>query len=177
MARTSPGRRGGREGDVRWGRALVLIAVLVVAGIVILSTTSSSPKGHSAAAAHPTTTTTTTAVAPTTTVPVLPPTQVKVLVLNGANPTQPLAGEWTAKLKARGYVTEPPNNATITVPASEIYVVTPGYEAEAQELAAAVGDPTITVKTSFDPSAPVPAADRETANLILVVGPDLAATA
>lgn len=164
-------------------KAVLIIVVLVIVGALILSRTSggTSPVAGSAAT---TTTTTTTAGPPasttTTTLPAaIPASQVKVQVLNGVG-TGSYAGEWTAKLKSTaGYVTEPPDNATAKVSSSTIYVLTPGYVAEADALASAVGLPASAVDTTVPPpdTAPIPTTERSTANLVLVVGPDLVATA
>lgn len=108
------------------------------------------------------------------------PPNIKLQVLNGVL-TGSLAGEWSVKLKANpGYNTLPPNNATARVASSEIYVVTHGYGREADALALTVGLPVTKVVNPTTPlpaTAPVPAVDRTTANLILIIGPDLAATA
>lgn len=182
MARPTGGRAPRREGGVQWFRALVLIAVLVVIGIVILARTSTSPANRSSTApagARSTTTVTTVPSSTTTTAPPLPASQVKVQVLNGLR-TGSLASQWANKLKSRyGYQTGPPDNATSTVNTSVIYVITPGYEAEAQQLAARIGLTSSSVDTTVPApaTAPVPATERASANLVLVVGSDLAGQA
>ena len=70
-----------------------------------------------------------------------------------------------------------PNDATAKVSSSIIYVLTPGYEAEGQALAAAVGLPSTAVSTTVPANAPIPAADKASANLVLIIGPDLAGAA
>ncbi len=75
--------------------------------------------------------------------------------------TGSLAGEWSAKLKANpGYDTLAPLNATAKVAQSEIYIVTPGFQREANALAVAVGLPVTAVNVTVPPpaSAPIPAA-------------------
>jgi hypothetical protein len=177
-----PGRQPGADGGVQWAKALVLIVVLVVIGIVILSKTGSNPAATTAGPAHhPSTgsTTTSTLPAPTTSTTVLPAAQVKVQVLNGLL-TGSLAGQWSSKLKTQfGYVTEPADNATTKVPTSIIYVLTPGYQAEAAQLATAVGLTASAVYPTVPApaSAPIPATERSTANLVLVIGPDLQGSA
>lgn len=179
MTRPAP-----RDGGVNGMKAVVLIAVLIVLAIGVLARSSGHPTpAVGAATAHKAATgpTTTVPAAPTSTTPttVLPPSQVKVQVLNGVL-TGSLAGEWTTKLKANpGYQTLPPDNATSKVSTSVIYVLTPGYKSEAAALAAAVGLPSTAVNTTVPPpaSAPIPASERASANLVLVVGPDLAGTA
>ena len=184
MARPTAGRRPGNEGGVQWAKALVLIVVLVIVGVIILkhTTKGSANKTAAGSSAHHSSTSTTTSLppAPTTTTTLLPAKQVKVQVLNGASASLPLAGEWTRKLQANpGYTCETPNNATATVASSIIYVLTPGYLPEANALAAAVGLPATDVDTTIPPptTAPIPASARTSANLVLVIGPNLEATA
>ena len=114
---------------------------------------------------------------PTTSTTLVPVADIKLQVLNGVL-TGSLAGQWSAKANP-GYDTLAPDNATMKVPASAIYIVTPGYEEEANALAATVGLPSSAVNKAVPPpaSAPIPAADRTKANLVLVVGFDLAGTA
>ncbi len=177
MARPSGGRRTGGDGGLQWGRALLIIAVLVVVGVFILNRTGGSPASKSVTTTTKPKTTATTAPAPTTTATLVPPSQIKVQVLNGVL-TGSLAGQWTTKLKTQfGYQTQPPDDATAKVAASIIYVVTPGYQAEAGQLAASIGLSPTAVSATLPAAAPVKAAERTTSNLILVVGPDLAGTA
>lgn len=181
MSQPAGGRRSGSDGGVQWFRALVLVAVLVVVGIVILAKTTGNPAGKTlatTAGAKPTTTATT-VPAPVTTTTVLPAAQVKVQVLNGVL-TGSLSSQWSAKLKSQyGYQTGPPDNATSQVSASAIYILTPGYQAEAAQLASRVGLSSSAINTTVPApaTAPIPATYRTTANLVLVIGPDLAGTA
>ena len=181
MNRPMGGRRS--EGGVQWVRALVLITVLVIVGVLILSKTGG--KSASTGTRSPTThhgnstTTSSTVLAPVTTTTLLPATQVKVQVLNGLR-TGALAGAWTRKLKTQfGYITELPDDATVKTTTSVIYILTPGYQAEALQLAAQVGLTVASVNPTVPApaSAPIPATERTTANLVLVIGQDLAGTA
>jgi hypothetical protein len=100
-------------------------------------------------------------------------------VLNGTGSGQ-LATQWSNKLKANpGYNTLAPADATATVPRSEIFIVTPGYLREAEALAATVGLTSAAINPTTPPpaSAPIPSSARANANLVLVIGPDLAAKA
>ena len=109
----------------------------------------------------------------------IPPSSIKLQVLNGVL-TGSLAGQWSAKLKANpGYNTLTPDNSTAKVATSVIYIITPGYRREANALAVAVGFPVTAVNTTVPApsSAPIPAAERTTANLVLIIGPDLAGSA
>jgi hypothetical protein len=166
------------SGGTRTVLALVVIGVLVAIGALVLARSPSKPSSSAA----PTTTTTTTtphtthpATSPTTTA-LVPPAQVKLQVLNGANPSQPIASTWSNKLRTTyGYDTLPGDNATTTVQTSAIYVVTPGYTDEAHRLATQVS-PTSppTVYSTVPSTAPIPAKDATKANLVLVIGADLA---
>ena len=181
MSRGMRSGRGHSESGASSAAGLVLVAVLLIVGVLVLS--------RSGIAAHVSTTgatkpkksavTTTTAPQATTTTTTVPPSQVKLQVLNGVLVGQ-LATQWSAKLKAGyGYITELPDNATSKVTASTIYILTPGYAAEADTLAQELGLTSAIVNTSVPPpaSAPIPATERSTANLVLVIGPNLVAGA
>jgi hypothetical protein len=191
MSRRAPGRgsrrsradqAGSAPSGTNTGRAVVLVAVAVVIAVVLLSrlgspaaSTSTGPK----AAATTTTSLPRTTTTTTTATPPLPPAQVKVQVLNGVL-TGSLSSEWSAKLKTSpGYDTLPAENATQVVTSSAIYIVTNGFLAEADALAKAVGLPTTAIVTSVPPpsSAPIPPAVLGEANLVLVIGPNLVASA
>ena len=120
-----------------------------------------------------------TTTAPTTTAPARPPSAVHVQVVNGVL-SGSLAGEWSAKLRTEhGYVTLPAEDATQRVTQSLILVVTPGFTAEADALAQAVGLPASAVVTTLPApgAALVPGLSRSSANLVLVIGPQLVAGA
>jgi hypothetical protein len=176
-----PGGGGRAEGGVQWLKALVLIAVLVIIGVVILAKTVTSSKASSSTSHHSTSslTTASSVPAPSTTTTLLPAGQVKVQVLNGLK-TGSLASLWSAKLKTKfGYATALPDDTTVKTTVSAIYVLTPGYQGEAAQLATQVGltaaavNPTVPAPAT----APIPATERNTANLVLVIGQDLAGTA
>lgn len=177
---TQPGRpQGSTSGGMQTGKAVLVIAVVVVVGWVILrhGTTTPSPAASTPTTVHPAVTTPVTA--PPTTVALKPASSIKLQVLNGVL-TGSLAGQWSTKLKANpGYDTLPPLNATARVTQSQIYIVTPGLQREANALAVAVGLPVTAVVTTSPPpsTAPIPTAVKSTANLVLVIGPDLAGSA
>lgn len=163
------------------GKAVAVIVVVVVVGWLALAKGTKTPSTSTAAAAHTSHSTTTrpALTVPTTTVPLLPPSSIKLQVLNGVG-TGSYAGEWSNKLKTKyGYDTLAPDDATTRVLQSEIYVVTPGYQPEARALATAAGVPaTAIIATNPVPAnAPIPASERSTANLVLIVGNDLAGSA
>ena len=104
----------------------------------------------------------------TTTAPPRDPAQVKVLVANGSD-VNGAAGAESDALEALGYVAANPTNAE-PVPATVVYY-TVGYQAEAEALATAIGAPA----TSVTPlPTPAPVADMQLANILVVIGPDLA---
>ena len=170
----APGRR--QDGGTQTGKAIVVIAVMVVLGWVVLRHGSSGPAATSVPRASAAVTTTT---VPTTTTTLVPAASIKVQVLNGTGSGN-LASQWSSKLKTTaGYDTLAPDDATSKVSASAIYVITPGYVPEAYALATAVGLPPSAVNTSVPApsSAPIPASERAKADLVLVIGPDLASSA
>jgi len=177
-----PGQGPGSGDGIHTLKALVLIVVVVLIGWAVLH--HSTKPSHASSGATSTTTTphsstTVPGATPTTTVAVIPPSQIKLQVLNGTGAGQ-LAAEWSNKLKANpGYNTLAPNDATSTVSKSEIYIVTPGYLREADALAVTVGLTAAAINPTAPPpaSAPIPASARSAANLVLIIGPDLAGTA
>lgn len=167
------GPRG--DGGTQTGRAILLIVVVMVLGWIVLrhGPSSSGPSAQRTAA------TVTTTTVPTTTTTLVAPASIKVQVLNGTGSGN-LAGQWSSKLKTTaGYNTLAPDDATSKVTASAIYVITPGYVPEAYALATAVGLPPSAVNTTVPApsSAPIPTSERSKADLVLVVGPDLASHA
>jgi hypothetical protein len=173
--------RGRPEGGVHWVKALVLIVILVVIAVVVLNRTGSTSVHTAGGGVHRagSSTTTSSLPAPTTTTTLLPASQVKVQVLNGVG-TGSYAGLWSKKLQTQyGYITEPPDDATTKVPASVIYILTPGYQAEATALATTVGLSASAVDPTVPPpaTAPIKATERATANLVLVIGQDLEGSA
>ena len=104
----------------------------------------------------------------TTTLPLKAESEVKVLVANGTS-VAGAAGTTTDDLKARGYVTGTPTNSQ-NVPATQIlYAAT--YEGEATRLANQLG----VAATAVEPlSVPAPVSDMQGANILIVLGPDVA---
>jgi len=172
-----------RDGGIDTAKAVVLIVVLALIGIVVLAK-SSTPASSKTSTSHQTTRTTvstspTSSALSTTTTTLVAPANVKLQVLNGVG-SGSYAGLWTAKLKANpGYQTLPPDNAPSVVASSAIYIVMPGYEAEARALAATVGLPASAINLTVPPpaTAPITLSSRNNANLVLVIGPDLTGTA
>jgi hypothetical protein len=162
-------------------RGAVLVAVAVVIGVLLLrdddAATTQVAVGSDTAGeiddgvvddggedADPDSTTTT-----PTTEAARPPAEVKVLVANGSG-VNGAAGGATDALEALGYVTATPANAE-RLPATIVYYTT-GFQAEAEALAAAIG-------AGEDSVTPMPAVapvdDLQLANVLVHLGPDLAA--
>jgi hypothetical protein len=170
---------GGSSSGTQTGKAVLVIAVVIVVGWLVLAKSNTPTKAASSATTRHTTTTLAPSGPTTTLPPLVPPASIKLQVLNGLLSGN-LASQWSTKLKANpGYNTLPPDNATSKVAQSEIFVVTPGYQREANALAVAVGLPVTVVNQTVPApaSAPISAAERTTANLVLVIGSDLAGRA
>lgn len=99
-----------------------------------------------------------------------PPADVKVLVANGSE-TSGAAGTQSDALEALGYVTGNPTNANGLVQQTVVYFE-PGYQAEAEVLAEALGLETSAAKPI---PTPAPVTDMQLSNVLVVVGPDIAA--
>lgn len=177
----------GRSAGGAMARGVVLIIVAVLIGVVLLNATDEpfttaddrTDEGGTAVGdddeatigdslpegGEPTDTTPSTAVAAAR-----PAAEVTVLVANGSG-VGGIAGTFTERLATAGYLTAEPTNVAGggTVPASAVYF-TEGFEAEAQALAATLS-PVPAVSALPEPA---PVADLREAQVLLVVGPDLA---
>ena len=109
--------------------------------------------------------------AATTAPSVRPPNQVKVFVANGAG-IQGAAGKAADTLKAAGYVAVAGNSPN-RVQTTTVYY-TEGFQAEAQAVAASLGTPAEAVQPM---PTPPPVADIQGAQVLVVLGPDIAAPA
>ncbi len=182
--RSGSGAPPNAQGVQGFKAAVVIIVVLVVGWILIDKATNvSKPVGPSASAPtqHKKSKSGATTLPPasttTTTVALIPASEIKLQVLNGVGRGS-LAGEWSTKLHTDfGYDTLRPDNATSVVGASTIYVITPGYLPEADALATSVGLTPAQVSAVTPATAPIPTAEKALANLVLVIGPNLASTA
>jgi hypothetical protein len=159
------------------GRGLVLVVVAVVIGVLLLPSATRAPLPASAVG------TTVTTLAPgrtaphghghqasTTTTTVPPPATVHVLVAN-ATTVNGVAGAVTAFLATKGFATLTATNALLKVTASEVFTVG-GATADTQEIATVLGLPA----ASIEPAASAaPVASTTGANVVVIVGPDLAA--
>ena len=163
-------------------RGIALIAVAVVIGFVLLSSGLDDDGVDVAAGDRDTTTTTaaddgtgTTAgggtTATTSAVP-KPPNEVRVLVANGSG-VQGAAGTLNEQLKAKGYIGLDPKNAAKTVPATIVYFAE-GFQREAAAVAQAIGADPTTVQALPNPPPIEDPAQFQDANVLIVLGPDLA---
>ena len=155
------------------GRGIALLIVAVVIGVLVLhsvSRTASAPSTQEAA-----TTVTTSGQAggggrhTTTTLPVRSPGQVVTLVANATH-VSGAAGRVNTVLQKAGYNVLSPTNATSTVTASVVYFAS-GFDREAVALANSLSLGPSTVQPM--PAQP-PVGDLRGANVLVVVGPDLA---
>jgi hypothetical protein len=105
-----------------------------------------------------------------------PPDEVTVLVANGSG-IAGAAGALSTQLQGLGYHTAEPDNTPAPVSSSNVFYI-PGFEAEARAVAQSLGlDPDAEGVVAEVPS-PVPTLDASmgAANLLVVMGPDLAPT-
>jgi len=164
----SGGEMAGEDGP-NLARAAVVIVVAVVLGILLLQV-GSRPVAHlpgsTAAAASSTTTS-----APTTTT-TINRANVHVLVANGTS-TAEGATDYANELHAQGWATLPPADTTTPATASNVY-----YSAGNQAAAAALANELGLKPAAVQPlSTTVPVSSVAGADLVLVLGPDLASRA
>lgn len=167
-ARSAGGSSGGSGFSAARGAALIAVAVIL--GVVLLNAIddgNSGPVGDGGSTSSSTTTTTTTvgqdgSSTTTTTKPAaVPPAQVSVLVLNGSGRAG-VAGTLTNALKAKGYKTLVPNNASSVRAGTVVYAKT-GKTAVCTTLAASIPNS----KVQAMPTPPPAVSD---ADCIVVVG-------
>ncbi|MBV8462769.1 MAG: LytR C-terminal domain-containing protein [Acidimicrobiales bacterium] len=166
--------------------AVLLLATIhpskptVVAGAVVTTTSTTTTANTSGTAPTTTAVTTTTTTHPrhghhptttTTTVPVQAPANVPALVANGSGVTG-AAAAFTARLKSAGWTTLPPTNTTTQVSSSHVYYG-PGQQAAAATAAAQLHIPASSVAPY---SSAVPVSTIGTAQVIVVLGPDIASS-
>ena len=160
-------------------RGAVLLAIAVVLGIVLLNGFDRVPSTDVDAILDdlsPTTTaagnaTATTAAALTTTTRAArAPADITVLVANGTD-IRGLAGGVATALKAIGYNTLSPTDATRPVDVTKVQF-SPGFDAEARAVATSLQLPATAVEAANPANAP-PVADTLGANVIVLVGADV----
>ena len=161
-------------------RAVILLGLFILATVLLLGQihpTTTSTAGSSTATTAPVGggSAPTTAVAPastTTTAPKPKPTNVPVLVAN-ASGKPGAAAAVTSELQVAGWNVQAPINATANVSTSSVYYVA-GQKASATAVAATLHLPP-SVVLPYTTAAPV--STIGTAEILVVVAPDLAAGA
>jgi hypothetical protein len=154
------------------GRGALLLAVAVFLGVVLLNAAEDGPAqrvttGEEPSAQEPGPGT----EAPdttSTTAPIRAPKDVKVLSANGT-PVQGAAGRVRDALRAQGYNVLAPLDARPAQTSAVYY--TPTFEREAEAIAQALALPSSAVQPVPNPP-PVP--QLREANVVVVVGPELA---
>lgn len=155
------------------GALLVGVAVLLGAGLLLKSfdTPSTSSGTPSASSSTPTTAPGDTSVTtPTSESVAHNPADVKVLVLNGVDKSKAIAKPGADALKAANFTTLSPGDAAQMVTASAVYYQ-PGYELDAQAVAARLGIPAAAVQPLPQP-LPTSVSDPKDANVVAIIGPD-----
>lgn len=177
-----PGRYAAEDGSfarstgTAVGRGVALLAVAVGLGVILLqtaddgTTTVSAGRTTTTQRASGTTTTLLPTTAPSTTVAARAPSSVKVLTANGTS-TQGAGSRIKDRLLAAQYNALAATDAKAKVAASVVYF-TPGYDPEAAVIAQLLA----LAPTAVQPMpAAAPVADLKGANVLVVVGPELAA--
>jgi hypothetical protein len=155
------------------GRGAILIGVAFVVGLILLQKTDKAPKVVRTTPNVPTTTPNITFPTTSTSLGGHAPASVKVLVANGTN-TPGAASRVVPPLTAAGYNVLAPTDATKTAKAAtrqSVVYYTPGYDLDAKIIATH-----LTLQLSAVQALPTtaPVANTQGANVIVVVGPDLA---
>jgi hypothetical protein len=151
----------------------LLIGVAVILGAVLLAQGFSD--GSSTATSNSNTSTTVKRNSASTTATTAPqphdPATVKVLVLNGSGKSG-IAKAGADQLKAANYTTlDPANSANGAVIATSVVYFQPGFDADAQQIAAKLGlAPTAAQPLPGPP--PPEVGDPKDANVVVVIGTD-----
>jgi hypothetical protein len=163
------GGGGGGSGHLALGRAVLLVALAVFVGILLLHI-NSAPSEPGIPPVTGSTTTTTVHGATTTapTVAVTPSTAIKVVVANGSTTTG-AAGFYSKQLGNDGWSMLTPTNTTAKVTTSAVYYVA-GKQNEAEKVATELG---LKATIAQAVSTAVPVTSVTTADVIVVIGPDL----
>lgn len=174
MRRPSGDSYGRSSSGLAAGRAAALLAVAVVLGIILLNAADDTPSTAVSTGTDDTTPDeVTTSTLPTTTIVTLPPrtpADVKIIAANGTD-VKGVAKRATDQLKAAGYNVLSPTDASAKAQSSAIYYAG-DFVREAEVVAVGLGLPPTAVQPL---PTPPPLADARGANLVLVVGPELAA--
>jgi hypothetical protein len=151
------------------GRTVFVVLVALGLGLLILKYGFDGSSGGSSSGAT-TSTSTSTSVAESTTSTSIDLSTTQVMVANGSG-VSGSAARVTSLLQDKGYNVLPPTNAKQTGLETTTVYYQPGYEAQAGQVAQSLGATT----TAAMPSPP-PVADLGEADVLVVVGKDLAST-
>ncbi len=153
-------------------RALLVLVLFVVVTVVVLSDIHpTTTKAVAGSATGPTTTSTTVrhSTHPTTTTTTVPPSKVPVLVANAAG-ISGAAAAVSAQLRPGGWALLPPTNASAQATVSHVYYLA-GFNPQADAIASQLQLPGTSV-LPYTTAAPI--SSIGTADVVVVVGPDLA---
>jgi hypothetical protein len=151
----------------------LLIGVAVILGAVLLAQGFSDGGSTPTSGANTSTTVKRNSASTTATTVAQPhdPATVKVLVLNGSGKSG-IAKAGADQLKAANYTTlDPANSANGAVIATSVVYFQPGFDADAQQIAAKLG----LAPTAAQPlpaPAPPEVGDPKDANVVVVIGTD-----
>jgi hypothetical protein len=170
---------GGSSPIAANGRGLLLLLVAFVIGIAIFRSTDSGGVSPASTNTSPEVSTTragrtdTTAVPVSTTLPARSPAEVKVLPVN-ASGIAGVGGKAGDKLRTAGYTNTlaAVNSNSDSPSATSSIEYTAGAEADARAVATVLGLPATTVKALESP----PVSDTRGAEVVVLIGGDLAAT-
>jgi hypothetical protein len=173
VATRSPRPTAGNNSSSAALRGALLIIVAVVLGAALLAQSFRDGGSPVAAGSNTTSTVKRTDASTTTTSTPQPhdPATVRVLVLNGSGKSG-IAKAGADQLKAANYTTlDPANAATSTPVTTSVVYFTPGYDADAQQIAAKLGlNPSAAQPL---PSPPPPEiGDPKDANIVVLIGTD-----
>ena len=150
------------------GRTVFVVLVALGLGLLILKYGFDDSSGGTASGGATTTSSTSTTIETSTTTTTVNLANTQVLVAN-ASGVSGAAGKITTQLKDKGYTTLPATNAKQTGVATTTVYYQPGYEAQAGQVAQSLG-----VTTTAAMPSPPPVASLGEADVLVVVGKDLA---
>jgi hypothetical protein len=180
---TAGGSRGSRLPAARAGLVIVgfVVATVLLLGVIHpTSATSASGSAATSTTGSTASTTATTVASSATTTPghasgspsTIPPAHVSVLVAN-ASGVSGAAAAVSAQLQPSGWNMETPVNASAHVPSSSVYYLA-GQQQSALNIASTLHLPSTAV-APYTTAAPI--SSIGTAEVVVVVGPDLASRA
>jgi hypothetical protein len=154
-------------------RGAGLLAVAVILGIILLRNGGGDPYGKAVRtiASLPPEVTVPHPTATTITVPVRTPAQIKVLPANGTNTAGAGTTIFTRLKQAQYNVLAATNTTTQGSATASVVYYNPDFEREARVVAQLLGLPDSAVQPM---PTPPPVADTRGADIVVVVGPDLA---